>query len=205
MAAIEKVGDKRIVGLTGNIASGKSAVMRLAEDRGALTIDADKVVHELLNGDAAVQEAIADAFGAQMRLADGRIDRAALGAVVFSDPQALTRLEKLVHPPVRRRVLALIRQSAAPVVLIEAIKLLEGELAALCDEVWVTVCSYDLQLQRLQICRGMAEAEARARIEAQSPVEAKIAQADVVINTNGLMSDTQRQFEAAWDRLLARP
>jgi dephospho-CoA kinase len=205
MAASEEFRDKRIVGLTGNIASGKSAVMHFAAERGALTIDADKVVHELLNSDAAVQATIADAFGTQMRLADGRIDRAALGAVVFSDPGALTRLEQLVHPPVRRRVLALIRQSAAPVFLIEAIKLLEGELAALCDEVWVTVCSQDLQLQRLQICRGMAEADARARIEAQSAVEAKVAQADVVIDTNGLMSDTQRQFEAAWNRLLARP
>jgi dephospho-CoA kinase len=201
--AAEAFAGKRIVGLTGNIATGKSAVLSLAREHGALTIDADEVVHDLLNNDRLLQQAIAEAFGEAMRRPDNRIDRTALGALVFSNQQALSQLEQLVHPHVRQHILARIRESDAPVVVIEAIKLLEGGLSALCDEIWVTTCSYDQQLQRLRICRGMAEEEAVARIRAQSPAEEKVAQADVVIDTNGLLQDTRRQFASAWDHLLA--
>ena len=100
------------------------------------------------------------------------------------------------------RILLLIQESAAEVVLIEAIKLLEGRLWTLCQEIWVTDCSHEVQLQRLQVCRGMEKAAAEARIKAQGPAEEKIARADVVINTDGLMRDTERQFTAAWSRLL---
>lgn len=192
---------KIVVGLTGNIATGKSAVMRMAADRGALTIDADKVVHEVLNGDSAVQEAIVEAFGSRVRLADGRIDRAALGNVVFNDAQALVQLERIVHPRVSVRITNLIQQSTAKVVMIEAIKLLEGSLWTLCQEIWVTNCSYECQLQRLQVCRGMEKAVAEARIKAQGPAEDKIKRADVTITTDGLMRDTERQFSNAWSRL----
>ena len=92
---------------------------------------------------------------------------------------------------------------AAPVIMIEAIKLLEGPLRDLCRQIWVTDCTYEQQLARLQVCRGLDEATAVARITAQSPPALKIAQADVVIDTNGLMSDTVRQFDAAWSAALA--
>ena len=91
-----------IIGLTGNIATGKSAVMHLAAEQGALTIDADKLAHEVLANDKTVQEAIVAAFGAAVRREDGRIDRAALGQIVFADAQALQTLEAIVHPAVRR-------------------------------------------------------------------------------------------------------
>ena len=192
-----------VIGLTGNIATGKSAVMRLAAERGALTLDADKAVHEILATDRAVQEAIAAAFGEQVRLADGRIDRAALGGIVFADPAALALLESIVHPAVRALLAERVAGSTAPVIMIEAIKLLEGPLRDLCRQIWVTDCTYEQQLARLQVCRGLDEATAVARITAQSPAALKIAQADVVIDTNGLMSDTVRQFDAAWSAALA--
>lgn len=193
---------KIVVGLTGNIATGKSAVMRMAADRGALTIDADEVVHEVFNSDKVVQEAIEDAFGLHVRLADGRIDRAALGAIVFNDAQALVQLEQIVHPRVSMRIINNVQESTASVVMIEAIKLLEGNLWTLCQEIWITNCSYESQLQRLQVCRGMEKTVAEARIKTQGPVEDKTKRADVIINTDGLMRDTERQFLEAWSRLI---
>lgn len=188
-----------ILGLTGNIATGKSAVMRLAAERGALTIDADKVVHELLDGDATIQAAVAEAFGPEVRRADGRIDRAALGRIVFGDAGKLQQLEGLLHPAVRAEIARRVAAADVRVVVIEAIKLLEGPLATLSDRIWVTTCTRETQMERLRVCRGMDEASAAARIDAQPPQADKIARADVVIHTDGLMADTQAQFEAAWE------
>jgi len=192
---------RSIIGLTGNIATGKSAVMRLAAERGALTIDADRVVHELLDGDAGIQGAVAAAFGPDVRRPDGRIDRAALGRIVFGDAAALRRLEGILHPAVRGEIARRVADADAPVVLIEAIKLLEGPLAEVCDQVWVTACSRETQLARLRVCRGMDEADAAARVDAQNPQADKIARADVVIYTDGLLRDTEAQFDASWDAL----
>lgn len=192
---------KLVIGLTGNIATGKTAVMRLAADRGALTIDADKIVHELMDRDANVQAAIAVAFGSGVRRPDGRIDRRALGEIVFNDPAALRDLEEMLHPMVRTAIAERITHSQAEVVLIEAIKLLEGELAHVCHRIWVTRCHRQRQLQRLMVCRGMDAESAAARVKMQSPQEEKIARADIVIDTDGLMSETESQFDMAWNRL----
>lgn len=192
---------RRVIGLTGNIATGKSAVMRLAAERGALTIDADRVVHELLDGDAAIQTAVAEAFGPEMRRADGRIDRSALGQLVFGEPAALRRLEGLLHPAVRAEIVRRVAATDASIVMIEAIKLLEGPLAAVCDQVWATTCARATQLERLRVCRGLDEAAAVARVDAQSPQEAKIARADVVIDTDGPLRATEEQFAVAWKAL----
>ena len=190
-----------IVGLTGNIATGKTAVMRLAAAQGAYTIDADKVVHELMDHDSEIQAAIAVAFGSEVRLENGRIDRKKLGEIVFNDAQALQDLEAMVHPAVQQLVAERIQASEANIILIEAIKLLEGELVNACHQIWVTRCSQQRQLQRLMICRGLAAEAATVRVQAQPPQEEKVAMADVVIDTNGLMTDTEAQFMAAWKRL----
>jgi dephospho-CoA kinase len=192
---------RRIIGLTGNIATGKSAVMRLAAERGALTIDADRIVHELLDGDPAIQEAVVAAFGPVVRRPDGRINRAALGRVVFDDAAALRRLESILHPAVRGEIARRVADAAAPVVMIEAIKLLEGPLAELCDRIWVTTCSRETQLARLRVCRGLDESAATARVDAQNPQAEKIARAHMVIHTDGLLRETEAQFEAAWSAL----
>jgi dephospho-CoA kinase len=193
---------KIVIGLTGNIATGKSAVMRLAAEQGALTIDADKIVHELLNDDTAVQDAIVKQFGPDVQTVGGRINRPVLGKIVFNSAQALEQLEQILHPRVTQHIARLIQETTAKVIMIEAIKLLEGKLWTFCREIWVTDCSYEVQMQRLQVCRGMEKADAVARIKAQGSAEAKIARADVIINTDGLLRDTERQFSAAWSRLL---
>ncbi len=199
--ATVQLKNKVIVGLTGNIATGKSAVMRLAADHGALTIDADKVVHDIMESDKTMQAAIAVAFGSDVRKEDGRIDRRALGAIVFKDPQALKDLEALIHPSVRHEVVKRIQESDKDMVFIEAIKLFEGGLSEACQQVWVTRCERQRQLDRLRICRGMETGDGAARIKAQPPQEEKVALADMVIDTNGTMRDTEIQFEMAWKRL----
>lgn len=194
---------KTIIGLTGNIATGKSAVMRLAAQKGALTLDADKVVHEIMDHDPSMQAAIAVAFGSHVRKTDGSIDRPALGEIVFGDPEALRDLEAMMHPAVRQVVIQAIGESEADVVLIEAIKLLEGEMVQMCDQIWVTHCSPRTQIERLMVCRGLDDEAAVLRVKAQNPQEEKVARADVVIDTGGRMADTVRQFEAAWQTLPA--
>ena len=193
--------DKFIIGLTGNIATGKSAVMNLAIERGALAIDADKIVHEILEDDLVVQEAIANIFGPTVRQTDGQIIRPALGKIVFGDAQALRELEAIIHPAVHRQVISRIQESQSSIVMIEAIKLLEGKLRGICHMIWVTRCSRERQLERLRICRGMDEESAVMRVDSQAPQEDKVLQADSVIVTDGVMDDTRRQFEQAWSRI----
>ena len=195
--------DKTLVGLTGNIATGKSTVMRMAADAGALTIDADKIVHQLLDGDGELQAAVAAAFGPAVRRANGTIDRTALAEIVFSNPERLRELERLVHPAVRRQIRKQIDDSDATVVFVEAIKLLEGGLAELVDQVWVTRTQRRTQIERLMVCRGMDAETAAMRVNAQPPQEAKVARADVVIDTDGTMESTREQFALAWERLPA--
>ena len=193
--------NKFIIGLTGNIATGKSSVMQLAARRGALTIDADKVVHEILNTDTRVQQAISAAFGPTVCLEDGRINRPVLGKIVFNNAQALGQLESIVHPAVYAAVTQNISETEAKIVVYEAIKLLESKLRALCHQIWVTTCSPAKQLERLQTFRGLDKETALSRIRAQGPQEEKLAQADVIIDTNGLMAATEAQFAQAWSQL----
>jgi dephospho-CoA kinase len=193
--------DKTIIGLTGNIATGKSAVMRMAAEQGALALDADKIVHELLAADPDIQSAIVSRFGEGACNADGRINRAALAGIVFRDAAALRKLEQITHPAVRRVIKERIDDSEAAVVFIEAIKLLEGDLAAECDQIWVTRAPQRQQIERLIVCRGMDWETAAMRVNAQPPQEEKVSQANVVIDTDASMADTRSQFEMAWERL----
>ncbi|MCZ7674482.1 MAG: dephospho-CoA kinase [Chloroflexi bacterium] len=134
------------------------------------------------------------AFGSEVREENGRINRKKLGEIVFNDPAALRDLETMVHPAVRQVVAQRIQESEAAVVVMEAIKLLEGELAQACHQIWVTRCTKQRQLQRLMICRGWDAETSTMRVKAQPPQEEKVALADVVIDTDGLMTETEAQF-----------
>jgi dephospho-CoA kinase len=193
--------DKLIIGLTGNIATGKSTVMRFAAEQGALTLDADKIVHQIMDSDPAIRRAIANKFGANIQRPDGRINRAALGAIVFRDADALRSLEGIMHPAVRANIEATIEASETAVIMVEAIKLLEGPLADICDQLWVTDCQRIHQIDRLMVCRGLDWETAVMRVNAQPSQEAKVARADVVIETDGTIADSRSQFEMAWERL----
>ncbi len=199
--------NKTIIGLTGNIATGKSAVMRMAAEQGALTLDADKIVHQILATNQDVQADVVRQFGAEVQVAragsgGGGIDRAALAAIVFQDEAALMRLERILHPVVRTAVIEQIAENTANVVMIEAIKLLEGKLAAECDQIWVTRCVERTQLARLMVCRGLDRETATMRVQAQSSQEEKVAQADIVIDTDGPMLQTEQLFDMAWGRVV---
>jgi dephospho-CoA kinase len=189
---------KYVIGLTGNIATGKSVVRRMLEHLGAFGIDADALAHRTFAPDAPGYRPLIQAFGQQILLPDGRVDRARLGALVFTDPQALASLEAIVHPLVRLAAHNLVERAPQPVVVIEAIKLLESSLREHCDALWVTWASPETQLQRLQRERGMSPVLAQQRIAAQPAQEVKVAAADVLIRNEGNFFQVWQQIEAAW-------
>jgi dephospho-CoA kinase len=189
------------IGLTGNIATGKTKVGAMLTDLGAEFIDADKVAHRVIAPDGEAYDAVVAAFGDAIVAPDGRIDRGQLGAIVFQDPEALARLERIVHPPVIARVNAQIARSAYPVVIVEAIKLLESGVAETYDAIWVTTCPEGMQIARLMRGRDLSYADALQRIRAQPPQAEKVARADVVIDTSGSLAATKAQVLAAWQRI----
>lgn len=196
-----------IIGLTGNIATGKSEVLRILRDLGAYVVDADQRVHRLLRRGTRVYRQVVEAFGADILDEAQEIDRRRLGARVFADPEALARLERIVHPAVitdvERALHRVARRGKHRVAVVEAIKLLESGLADdLCDEVWVVHADPEQQVARLVATRGMTEEEARQRLAAQPPQEAKEVRADWVVDNSGPLEATRRQVEAAWARVL---
>jgi len=190
-----------LIGLTGNIGTGKSTVARMLAELGAETIDADQVAHEVMRAGASAHAAIVATFGPEVLSSNGEIDRSRLGALVFADPAALARLEAIVHPATLEAVAARVAAAAADVVVIEAIKLIEAGMAAGYDSVWVTTCRPEQQIQRIMEGRGLSRAEAEQRVRAQPPQEKKIAHADVVIDTSGALEWTREQVQVAWERL----
>jgi dephospho-CoA kinase len=193
--------EKYLIGLTGNIATGKSAVLRILRQLGAKAIDADALVHQLMAKGMPVWQAILGQFGEEILGPEGEIDRGKLGAIVFADAEALKRLEVIVHPAVAARVGELIRQAAEPVVVVEAIKLIEAGWYRTCDALWVVTCPKEQQLKRLMRTRKLSRQEALLRIEAQPPQEEKVALADVVIDNSGNLKETREQVKREWERL----
>lgn len=189
------------IGLTGNIATGKSTVGRMLVDLGADLIDADRVAHTVITPGGAAYNTVITAFGAGILANDGSIDRAKLGDIVFADAKALARLEALVHPPTIAEIERCAAASTAPVIVVEAIKLLESGMAADYDAVWVTTCPEAAQLARLTSTRKLAHEDALRRIHAQPPQAEKLTGADVVIDTGGTLEETRAQVIAAWESI----
>lgn len=202
------MGDRRAlrIGLTGPIGCGKSTIAGWLGELGATVIDADVVAREVVEPGESTLEAVIAAFGPGVRQADGSLDRAALGRIVFADPNALARLEAIVHPAVRPRVLAAIDaadEAGAPALVIEAIKLVEGGLAELCDEVWLVTCDPAAQRSRLA-ARGLPPDEVMRRLTAQGDIRARLGPAATrVIDTSGPLAETRVAVETAWHAALA--
>ena len=189
----------KVIGLTGNIGCGKSTVAGMLREAGVATIDADAVAREIRHNDADARAAIVERFGTY--------EADALAAIVFADAGALADLERILHPRVRGAVrarLAELAEGGVPTASVEAIKLLESPLADACDEVWVVRCREDDAIGRLAASRGMDEEAARQRLASQSPQEAKVAAADVVIDGSAPMEETRRQVELALAALRSR-
>lgn len=192
---------KYVIGLTGNIATGKSVVRKMLEHLGAYGIDADALAHRAMAKGAPGFTVVVKAFGEWILDEEGQVDRAKLAKLAFADPTALERLENIIHPLVSHAVDLLIRRSHQSVVVVEAIKLLESDLAAGCDTIWVVDASEKEQLARLMQKRGLSEAAARQRIAAQAPQAEKLRAARLVIHNQESFENTWEQVQAAWARL----
>jgi dephospho-CoA kinase len=191
---------KYVIGITGNIATGKSVVRKMLEHLGAYGIDADALSHRAIARGAPGFQQVVNLFGRYIIGADGQIDRARLGRVVFNDPEGLVQLEAVIHPLVGQAVDFLIKRSSQNVVAVEAIKLIEAGMAKDCDTLWVSYAPSEVQMARLMQARHLEENEARLRIRSQPAQDAKLAAAKVVIKTAGSFEDTWRQVMAAWQR-----
>lgn len=193
---------KFVIGLTGNIATGKSVVRRMLEHLGAYTIDADALTHRAYAKGAPGHQPVIDRFGKWLVKKDGEIDRKKLGNLVFSDPEAMKQLEAIVHPLVRQATELLAKRATQPVVVIEAIKLLDGELRKVCDSIWVANAPEDIQIERLMRKRGMTREQALERIRAQSPQSQKVAVANIVITNTGSYDSLWKQVSEAWKEIV---
>jgi dephospho-CoA kinase len=192
----------QLLGITGNIACGKSLVSSILRELGAEVIDADLVAHEMMQPGSEVLDAIARRFGNGVISADGALDRAALGAIVFSDPEALADLEAITHPPTVATILQRAKASQADIVVIDAIKLYESGLGDHCRRTWAIICNPDMQQQRLMERNSLSHSEAKRRIDAQPPQEDKVRRADAIIDNSGTVEDTRQQVLQAWQAFL---
>lgn len=193
------------VGLTGGIGAGKSEVSRLLVGHGAVLIDADRIAREVVEPGTPGLAAVVQEFGTGILAPDGTLDRPALGAVVFADPDRLAALNAIVHPLVRDRS-AELEQAAGPdsVVVHDVPLLTENGLAPLYDLVVVVDAAPETQLDRLVRLRGMTEEDARARMAAQATREQRRAIADLVIDNDGPVEELADRVRAVWAELVRR-
>jgi dephospho-CoA kinase len=184
------------VGLTGGIATGKTYVLDQFRRRGVPCLDADELVHGVEAAGTEATAAIAARFGAGVLAADGSVNRAALGPIVFADPAARRELEAIVHPAVYRAIAAGVRafELTGPhaFAIVDVPLLFETGAEGRFDRVIVTACPLETQLARLRE-RGLSDEAARQRLAAQWPTEKKTARANFVITTDGSFADTDRQ------------
>ncbi|MCL4396447.1 MAG: dephospho-CoA kinase [Chloroflexi bacterium] len=193
-----------VIGLTGNIASGKSTVAKMLEQLGAKLVDADRVVHEQMMPGEKVWSAIVKEFGPEVLNPDQTINRPKLGSIVFIDEAALKRLEAITHPAALRGIREKIEQFDGSLMVVEAVKLFEAGWHVGKDSLWVVMCSPQTQLERMMRDRGMTEDDARARLGAQPSLEEKLHVADVVIDNSGTREETFAQVQKGLEKVLAR-
>jgi dephospho-CoA kinase len=186
------------IGITGGIASGKSAVAGMLRELGFRVIDADRLGHEVIEPGTRAYDEIVREFGAGVAGADRRIDRGKLGAIVFADPGKLVRLNKIVHPRVEEEMMRQFaeweKSGVNDATFVEAALLVEAGYQKNLDGLVVAWCKPEQQLERL-IARGLSEVEARRRIAAQMPVEEKLKFATVKMDCSGTLEETRRQVE----------
>jgi dephospho-CoA kinase len=196
------------VGLTGNIASGKSTAALFFAGLGAHRIDADRVVHLLLRSGTPTFRRIVDAFGEQILSAGGEIDRKILGRIVFSDAQKRAVLNSLTHPAVEaeilRRIAELEQSSSHGIVIVDAALMIETGGHKMYDCLIVVACDPSLQVSRLMGRDGLTEEEAKARMTSQMPIGEKLKLADYKIDTSGTMSRIREQVECIYKDLQMR-
>ena len=191
-----------VIGLTGGIGTGKSEVARLLQSLGAAVISADEVGHEAYAPNSESWHEVVDTFGKEILQPSGEIDRQKLGAVVFSDPQQLEKLNAIMHPRMAGMVadrIQVLRDQGASTVVVEAALLFEAGWDSLVDEVWTTDSSVESVVERLQARNGMDEKEARRRISSQMDRAERIERSDLVVDNSGDVSALEQTVSALWD------
>jgi len=194
----------KVIGLTGGIGSGKSTVSQFLAELGAVIIDADKVGHEALKPDTEIWQEVVAAFGTAIVKPNGEIDRKKLGEIVFGNPKALARLNKIMHPPMYQMVKAQIEEyqrQGVKVVVLEVPLLIEAGWTSLVDVVWVTVAPEPTVVRRLKEKGELSEPESLARIRSQLSSEERVRHADVVIDTDCPLGDLREKVREQWQRL----
>ncbi len=195
-----------IIGLTGGIASGKSAVSGMLAERGALVIDADKVGHEAYAPGSACYDAVVAAFGSDIVAEDGQIDRKALGGKVFGNPAERQRLEGIVWPWMRETMrgrFEALREEGVPVVVLEAAVLIEADWIPLVDQVWFVTVDPAVARERIGARNGLSPEQANQRIAAQLSNEERTRHAQVIIDNSGTLAELERRVTEAWEQLAA--
>jgi dephospho-CoA kinase len=199
-----------IVGVTGGIASGKSAASRLLAEKGAFTINLDAIGHELLKRGSPVMDELIEAFGSDILDSSGDVSRQKLGTIVFTDDDARERLNAIMHPPIVQRSQSeaqrLVAEDSNCVVVIDVPLLIEGGRQELVDVIVVVTTSPENQLQRLlarsiEQNRPLSREEAQARISAQIPLSKKAKFAHFVIDNNGAPEELSHQVDRLWTEL----
>jgi len=193
-----------VVGLTGGIASGKSTVAWMLSELGAVVIDADKVGHDAFRPHTEAWRKVVAAFGKGILGQNKEIDRSKLAQLVFDDPKALKRLNRIMHPLmheiVRQKIEAL-RHQGVEVVVLEATLLIEAKWTDLVDQVWVTITPESNVVNRLVSQKGFAEDQARSRIKSQTPIAQRAKNADVVIENDSDINTLRKRVEGLWQQL----
>lgn len=193
------------VGLTGGIASGKSTVSGILAELGAVVVDADVLAREVVARGTPGLDAVVGEFGTSVLTAEGDLDRPAMGALVFADPDARRRLEAIIHPLVHERGARLEAQAPEHAVVVHDIPLLaEGGRAGSFDAVIVVDAPVDLQVERMLTDRGWTREEAESRIGAQATREDRLAIATYVIDNTGTLDELRRQVEQVYAALAER-
>jgi len=196
------------VGLTGGIASGKSTVAKMFEDKGAYLIDLDALAHFAEEPDQPAWKAIAEVFGREILNEDGTINRAKLGQIVFADQEKLFRLNSIVHPAIfdlwRRRIEDIREINPRAIVVSDVPLLIEVSMQHLFDVVILVHVSPEDQIRRLTERNEYSRKEAESRLDTQMPIDEKISHADFVIDNKGPIETTRSVVNSVWKELLAR-
>jgi len=195
-----------VIGLTGSIGTGKSEAARHLVALGASLISADQVGHEAYTPNTEAWEQVVATFGDAILQEDGEIDRGKLGAIVFSDPDQLEKLNRIMHPRMARMVadkIEVLRSQGVDVVVVEAALLFEAGWDSLVEEVWVTDSSEQIVIERLKQRNGLSEEEARKRIHSQMDRAERLERADYVIDNSGDMAGLESAIKELWDRRVA--